>query len=274
MPAKLPDLKYLVVRVKERFEREHGFSGPFPSRALQGAFEYRLAQEINLLPRGNADGEIPPEYGRAGLHKKGGSNSYPIPGSNETVDGDLILFENGHMRDVLGSEETKGEPSWNDEGFTDRTDVYVSVSDSPVPSPEPEPGETHRYIGGGRDSGVCDECKRPRLDPVHRVPEGLVPHAYWGGEDGVGLCDLCLDQPKGAAIHQPPPLEPQPDPEPGPEPDPEPLPGPGPNLGPLLLRVVALLEEIRNNQAQQTAVLRDGLTALQKQVETGVRIKF
>lgn len=51
---------------------------------------------------------------------------------------------------------------------------------------------THRYQGGGNDTGTCDQCGAARAAAVHQVPEGLVKgHTPWQGEDGIGPCDLC-----------------------------------------------------------------------------------
>lgn len=70
------------------------------------------------------------------------------------------------------------------------------------------------------------------------------------------------------------------EPDPDPDPDPEPQPG---DLGELLLRLVALLEQIRGEQAAtraamdaQTAALKAAIADLQKQVAAGVpvRIRF
>lgn len=105
-------------------------------------------------------------------------------------------------------------------------EAYVLVPDAfdwlegtaPVDPPPPTPGATHRYVGGGNDTGTCDECGAPRVSDVHRIPEGKVKgHTPWLGEDNKGDCDLCF-QPVSAAIHQkdepvpvdPPPVDPPP----------------------------------------------------------------
>ena len=67
-------------------------------------------------------------------------------------------------------------------------------------NPGDEPPRTHRYIGGGNDTGICDDCEKPKADPVHEVPEGKVPHQPWLGEDGIGDCDLCM-KPVTHSIH-------------------------------------------------------------------------
>ena len=51
------------------------------------------------------------------------------------------------------------------------------------------PANTHKYIGGGNDTGTCDACGRSRMDPVHLVNRN--PHAYDGGEHDTGQCDIC-----------------------------------------------------------------------------------
>lgn len=73
-------------------------------------------------------------------------------------------------------------------------------SAGPVDPTPPPTGKTHRYIGGGHDTGTCDECGQPKFSPIHLVPEGALPHKPWQGEDGVGDCDICF-QPVDAAIH-------------------------------------------------------------------------
>jgi hypothetical protein len=72
-----------------------------------------------------------------------------------------------------------------------------------VDAVDPLAPNTHRYIGGGNDTGICDDCSRPKAHPVHEVPEGKVPHEPWLGEDGRGECDLCM-RPVSDPIHSQP----------------------------------------------------------------------
>lgn len=74
---------------------------------------------------------------------------------------------------------------------------------------------------------------------------------------------------------------PTPGPIPGPEPTPAPTPQPGVEIGPLLLRVVQLLEEIDRKldridagQQAQTAALKAAIVELQAQVARGIKIRF
>lgn len=103
----------------------------------------------------------------------------------------------------VGSADAK--PTWNNIG--ENTDANRPWAEPPAPdgdddNGEPPTGDTHRYIGGGNDTGICDECGRPKLDAVHRVPEGKIKgHTPWQGEDGKGDCDLCF-QPVNADIHK------------------------------------------------------------------------
>jgi hypothetical protein len=63
---------------------------------------------------------------------------------------------------------------------------------------------THRYQGGGNDTGTCDVagCGKSRQEAVHAVPEGQVQgHEPWQGEDGIGPCDLCGRE-VGDAFHE------------------------------------------------------------------------
>lgn len=84
-----------------------------------------------------------------------------------------------------------------------------ATADSFVKPVEPEgeqpPVQTHRYDGGANDTGICDVCGKSRFDPIHAIPESLVPHAYDGGEQDTGLCDIC-QKPASDPIHtsQPP----------------------------------------------------------------------
>src|SRR5207247_475086 len=60
---------------------------------------------------------------------------------------------------------------------------------------------THKYDGGGNDTGECDVCHKSRFDPVHQIPMSKVTHAYDGGEQDTGLCDVC-QKPQDDPIHR------------------------------------------------------------------------
>ena len=96
----------------------------------------------------------------------------------------------------------------------------------PTPDGEEPTVETHKYIGGGNDSGTCDraDCKKSRFDAVHKTALSKVPHPYDPGENGTGPCDECT-QDEAAAIHQS--LIPDPDSEPDPTDPPVDLPPAG-----------------------------------------------
>jgi hypothetical protein len=66
---------------------------------------------------------------------------------------------------------------------------------------QPPASETHRYRGGGNDTGNCDDCGQRWDSDVHRIPEGFKPHAYDGGEDGAGRCEICLKEDPNDPIH-------------------------------------------------------------------------
>lgn len=107
----------------------------------------------------------------------------------------------------------RGEADAPREAYALVPDPEDFLGGGPV-TPPPPSGDTHRYVGGGNDTGTCDDCGKPKLDPVHAVPEGKVKgHTPWLGEDGKGDCDLCF-QPVSAPIHQkdvpvdPPPVDP------------------------------------------------------------------
>lgn len=113
---------------------------------------------------------------------------------------------------AVGSKDTR--PAWQVHGLAEGTDVDRWREAPGGPTVEIE---THKYMGGGNDTGTCDVagCGRSRTDPVHRVPEGKVQgHTPWLGEDGKGECDLCgraVDDP----IHRPADHGTEPGTEPG-----------------------------------------------------------
>lgn len=67
-------------------------------------------------------------------------------------------------------------------------DEFPDVDSGDMPIPEPA---THRYVGGGNDTGECDECGQSRFSTVHAIPESKTSHTYDGGEQDTGLCDIC-----------------------------------------------------------------------------------
>jgi len=82
-----------------------------------------------------------------------------------------------------------------DEGIPDGAAAPINVS----------PAATHKYVGGGNDTGECDVCHKPRFDPAHAIPESKTNHAYDGGEQDTGLCDIC-QKAKDDPIHAPAPI--------------------------------------------------------------------
>jgi hypothetical protein len=99
IPVSYPNCKRIVETVRATFP-----SGPM-EKPIQGRFLIAVAQAIRRAH---------PTL-RPGLHKKSGSNSFPLP-NGVTVDGDLIVFPDGHLFDVLGKEEIESTPAWIDEG--------------------------------------------------------------------------------------------------------------------------------------------------------------
>lgn len=104
--------------------------------------------------------------------------------------------------DIIGSSGSgrPTSPTWNHQSRRPKN-LWMQPIGAEDEEEQPPPGETHRYDGGGHDTGICDLCGKPRMDPVHATPESKVAHTYDGGEQDTGQCDLCgagLD----AAIHQ------------------------------------------------------------------------
>ena len=76
----------------------------------------------------------------------------------------------------------------------------------------PTEGTTHKYNGGGHDTGICDDCGQIRGSEVHAIPESKVNHTYDGGEQDTGTCDIC-GQGRNSLLHNPvlePPVVPEP----------------------------------------------------------------
>jgi hypothetical protein len=97
---------------------------------------------------------------------------------------------------VTSAELPSAGTGWSNEArVTDTRHRFVKPSEiktdtTPEP-PDPPPTGTHLYIGGGNDTGICDECGLSRFDDIHKIPESQRPHGYDGGEQDTGLCDIC-----------------------------------------------------------------------------------
>lgn len=137
----------------------------------------------------------------------------------------LWHLPSGHHVDVNTADDVGGDmrqikAAWTDNKINARQKngqwKPISVDDAklqplidarPAPEEPPAPSDTHRYVGGGNDTGTCDQCGQSRDAAVHAVPEGRVRHNYDGGEHDTGVCDVC-GQTRAAAIHQAAPSEP------------------------------------------------------------------
>ena len=138
-----------------------------------------------------------------GLSIKTGGNRWRLPDGREVatdivtlapLDAQLTIsnFQVVDGSSAVGYPQTG--PLWKIHGTNNDKKRPWAIPPRPERTARRPPGDTHRYIGGGNDTGTCDRagCKKTRFDPVHAVPEGLVPHEPWLGEDGKGpLCDLC-----------------------------------------------------------------------------------
>lgn len=137
------------------------------------------------------------------LFRKEDDNSAKIPALGKRVSLDIIGRGTlgNRWADILAHSEGTADPVFQLQD-TPADGEYVDVSGVALPgAPAPPPaGPTHRYMGGGNDTGTCDQCGQARVSDVHRVPDGRVPHTAWLGEDGTGDCDLCF-QPADALIH-------------------------------------------------------------------------
>lgn len=187
-------------------------------KAVQCPAIVQIAGELHHA-QGNAD---------VGLSTKNSGNHWPLPDGRKvatdiitikpTVDGKVVAGNFSLVDVVVSVGSPEARPAWSVLGENQdasRPWMLPPTPDGVDPDEpdQPEPTDTHRYIGGGNDTGWCDVvgCAKPVTDPVHRVPEGLIPHTPWQGEDGKGDCDLCA-RPVSAAIHQtqPPPPDPKP----------------------------------------------------------------
>jgi hypothetical protein len=130
-PVSYPDCKPLVESVRAKFP-----AGPM-EKSIQGRF---LIAVVHAIHRAH------PTL-RPGLHKKSGSNSYPLP-NDVRVDGDLVVFPDGHLFDVLGKEETESTPAWIDEGVHPNSipAYYDVLTHFPVEEPPPPPTDCQEYI--------------------------------------------------------------------------------------------------------------------------------
>ena len=52
----------------------------------------------------------------------------------------------------------------------------------PVPDVHTPVPDVHTYVGGDNDTGICDECGRPRTDPVHAIPIPIRSFRHAGSE--------------------------------------------------------------------------------------------
>lgn len=147
------------------------------------------------------------------LKKVGGQNQW----NGHAVDA-ILHAATGYAVDIIGSSESPdAAPAWHLDKKDDGSPRYAGRTDLQIkpfpPSDEPgnPPADTHRYDGGGNDTGTCDRCGQGRLAAIHAVPESKVPHGYDGGEQDTGLCDICAF-PRLASIHtggeEPPPPPP------------------------------------------------------------------
>jgi hypothetical protein len=171
-------------RVRAKYPRSN--PGGSPLGGDHAAYLVDLAQQTGTL-----------------LYEKKDSNSVAIPGTGTTVSLDVVgrgtMGDN--WADVLQDSEGQAVPIWNVTAGAAGT--YIDVSGIPIPGEPgtiPPVGNTHRYVGGGNDTGTCDQCGQPRVSDIHRVPEGKVPHTPYLGEDGIGDCDLCF-KPVSDPIH-------------------------------------------------------------------------
>lgn len=161
--------------------------------------------EVNRMGEDNERGKIV-DYAaiaaNGGSDKPWGRKSRGRPGAdmlpvNPNGDGLTYLLPDGRFEiyDVISGVD--GSATWDyagtfnqgENGFWSRA---IGSSVGPV--------ATHRYDGGGNDTGTCDRCSQSRFADVHKVPEGKQPHTYDGGEQDTGLCDIC-SQARAATIH-------------------------------------------------------------------------
>jgi hypothetical protein len=127
-----------------------------------------------------------------------GGHGVLMNGQNYRVD--KLCHPQGFINDILGSSGTGAATAqWGPTADANGNPSNWAPAFGDVVTPPP-PGTTHKYIGGGNDTGTCDVCGMSRFDPVHAIPESTVAHAYDGGEQDTGLCDVC-QKPKMDALH-------------------------------------------------------------------------
>lgn len=146
-------------------------------------------------------------------------------GSSKGITADIITWKkNGAVAvaDVLSGGDGIGEggahnrepkKAWKVHGDMPGNWKHVVPGDPEFPQVggTPVPPQTHKYIGGGNDTGTCDECERSRFDPIHNIPQASQPHIYDGGEQDTGLCDICQKPPTDVlhgTVEPPPPPPP------------------------------------------------------------------
>lgn len=202
--AALPDFRSIVEQVFE--------GGTYNLTNLQGGgvFTQAVAKAVNAKDP------------RFKLLKKSTSRTHVLDPKGRPVGADALLFVEAPGRaiavDIIGSSASpKAKPAWTWDRYkegaqkgqlayrydeTDAVEPDFDVTDPPA-------ADTHRYDGGGNDTGKCDRCGKGRGDAVHNVPEAARPHAYDGGEHDTGVCDIC-GLARNVPIHGggPPPVPP------------------------------------------------------------------
>jgi hypothetical protein len=205
--AALPDYRSIVEQVYE--------GGTYNLANLQGCGVYTQACAKAVHAKD-------PRFKQLG--KKAG-RTHVLDPKGRRVAGDAILFVEAPGRaiacDIVGSSASPdAKPSWHWDRYGEDGDGHkkgelayrYTENDAVEPDfdvTDPPAAETHRYDGGGNDTGKCDRCGQPRAAAVHAIPEAGRQHAYDGGEHDTGVCDIC-GQAGGAAIHGggPPPVPP------------------------------------------------------------------
>jgi hypothetical protein len=135
-----------------------------------------------------------------GLSVKPNGNHVPSP-QGVFVAYDILEVKDEHRLFDCLTGDLQGIVTWGETTYHNDPQGRPWLAPiAPDGAPTPPTGNTHRYVGGGNDTGTCDQCGQPRVSDIHRVPEGKVPHQAWLGEDGIGTCDLCF-QPVEAPIH-------------------------------------------------------------------------
>jgi hypothetical protein len=171
MPAPVPNLKHIVERVRVKY--------PTPLGSTHAAFLLELAPALS------EESKL-----KIGLLKKTGGTVIKLP-DGTTVSQDVVAVHQTTelwTYDTLDSGETVARPAWR---RTTPTGIDTNLSRFYAVTAPPPPTGTHKYVGGGNDTGICDECGLSRFDPIHITPTSKLPHLYDGGEQDTGLCDEC-----------------------------------------------------------------------------------